>query len=124
MNGAIIGTYFVPKRAKLLFRKKWLSFGKACSGKITIDEGCARAILDNGSSLLAVGIRDVCGNFEAGSVISIVANNGQEIAKGVTNYSRQEIDIIKGKRAVQIAQVLGNIPYHEVIHRDNMVVII
>lgn len=124
LSGQPYGTLFNPKKNHLQFRKKWLSFGKASSGKIFVDYGCSNAIVNNGSSLLAVGVVGVNGTFAAGSVVSIISNDNQEIARGLINYSSEELNIIKGKKINEIANLLGELPYTEAIHRDNMVVIV
>ncbi|MEI6285030.1 MAG: glutamate 5-kinase [Bacillota bacterium] len=124
LDGQPVGTLFLPKKAKLQFRKKWLSFGKAASGNIFVDQGCGAAIINNGSSLLPVGIVDISGDFSGGQVVSVISSDNQEIARGLVNYSADELRKIKGKKINQIATILGGLDYHEAIHRDNMVVIV
>ena len=124
LDGQSVGTLFSPKKTRLQFRKKWLSFGKAASGKIFVDHGCGTAIVKNGSSLLPVGIIDIKGDFSGGQVVSVISSDNQEIARGLVNYSSVELQKIKGKKIQQIAAILGGLDYHEAIHRDNMVVIV
>ncbi|MFA6076013.1 MAG: glutamate 5-kinase [Negativicutes bacterium] len=124
LDGQLLGTLFLPKKTKLQFRKKWLSFGKAASGKIFVDKGCGEAIVNNGSSLLPVGIIDIDGDFTGGQVVSVISSDNQEIARGLINYSACELRKIKGKKINHIAAILGGVDYHEAIHRDNMVVIV
>jgi glutamate 5-kinase len=78
--------------------------------------------LRKGRSLLAAGVVELDGEFTKGDVVALRGPEGAEIARGLTNYSHEELLRIKGLRTGQIADVLGQCPYEEVIHRDNMVV--
>ena len=71
-------------------------------------------------SLLAIGIREVIGEFAKGDVVVLHDLNGAELARGLTNYTSTELQAIKGLKTDQIAATLGHCPYSEVIHRDNM----
>ena len=70
-----------------------------------------------------MGIRDVQGDFEAGSLVGLKAPDGVEFARGLVNYSADEIRRIRGRRSDQIASALGHVPFGEVIHRDNLAVV-
>ncbi len=125
LNGEEIGTFFVPKSRKIKGRKKWIAFNPKINGKIVIDKGGVRAIVDEKKSLLAVGIKDVIGNFKIGDNVSIVDEEGKEIAKGLTNFSSEDIKKIKGVNSRQIPKILGTeIYFEEIVHRDNLVVLI
>ena len=63
------------------------------------------------------------GKFKAGATVSILDPAGREIARGLVNYSSRHIDLIKGLKTAQIAKVLGEKPYDEVIHRNNMTLV-
>ncbi|PKM92638.1 MAG: glutamate 5-kinase [Elusimicrobia bacterium HGW-Elusimicrobia-4] len=103
-------------------RKKWIAFGAKSSGKIFVDEGAAKSILYKGKSLLPSGIIRVEGNFVKGSVVSVVYS-GKEIAKGLVFYSSDEIEKIKRHKSKDIEKILRHSDYEEVIHRDNLAVI-
>ena len=123
LDGKPIGTLFPPRQNRLQFRKRWLAFGARIKGRLMVDKGCAQALLSNGSSLLAAGIKDVEGSFEQGNTVSIVNPDGWEIARGLVNYNTEEIRKIRGAHTPEIMKILGHKPYDEVVHRDNMVLL-
>lgn len=124
VQGEDIGTLFLPKEEKLASRKRWIGYTIKPKGKIYIDDGAMHALRDKGKSLLASGIVSVEGTFNKGDIISICGKgNGAVIARGLTNYSSEEIEKIKGCSTSHIAKVLGYKLYDEVIHRDNMVIL-
>jgi len=124
LSGTTIGTLFLPKENSLHIRKRWLAFGSRLHGSVTIDDGCEQALLADGSSLLAAGIIAVEGAFDQGNTIRILTTHGQEIARGLVNYSAADIEKIKGCHTHEIAGILGNKPYDEVIHRDNLALLV
>ena len=79
--------------------------------------------MQQGRSLLAAGIVDIEGSFRKGDLVTLIDQQGREIARGLSNYHAEDVERIKGLRSDRIAQVLGHRPYDEVIHRDNMTVI-
>jgi len=123
LAGKPIGTLFPPQQNRLQFRKRWLAFGARIKGRLKVDKGCARALLSNGSSLLAAGVKEVEGNFEQGSTVSILNPEGWEIARGLVNYNTDEVRKIMGAHTHEIAEILGHKPYDEVVHRDNLVLL-
>ena len=123
LAGEAIGTLFPPRQNRLQFRKRWLAFGARIRGKVTVDHGCAQALLSSGSSLLAAGIRAVEGNFDQGNTVSIVNESGWEIARGLTNYNAADMRRIMGAHTPEITIILGHKPYDEIVHRDNMVLL-
>ncbi len=124
LAGEVTGTLFASKmNEKLAARKQWLGFAAAPKGSVIIDEGAVNAILQRGSSLLPVGIKQITGTFNSGDVISINRLNGDEIARGLVNYPTLELQKIAGKKSSQIEDILGWHPYDEVVHRDNLIII-
>jgi glutamate 5-kinase len=123
LSGTDIGTIFLPKVNRLQVRKRWLAFGARIRGAVTVDAGCEQAIL-KGASLLAAGITAVDGGFEHGNTIRIVTAEGREIARGIANYNAADTRRIMGAHTNEIAAILGSKPYDEVIHRDNMVLLV
>lgn len=123
VSGQTVGTLFPPRQNRLQFRKRWLAFGARIKGRLIVDKGCAHALLNGGSSLLAAGIQAVEGSFEQGNTVSIVNPDGWEIARGLANYNNNDLTRIKGLHTHEIAAVLGNKPYDEIVHRDNMVLL-
>jgi glutamate 5-kinase len=121
--GEETGTFFVPAPRHIRGRRKWIAFNPRIGGRVVIDAGGGRAIVEGRKSLLPAGVTGVDGRFARGSTVAIVDADGREIARGLTNFSSDEIERIKGLRSDKIAQVLGSESYfEEVVHRDNMVV--
>ncbi|MFH1458908.1 MAG: glutamate 5-kinase [Candidatus Omnitrophota bacterium] len=117
------GTIFLPKDDKISGKKRWIAFSCKDCGKIIIDQGAAQAVLEKGKSLLAIGIKAVEGDFSFGDLIVICNENHQEIARGLVNYSSDELKKIKGIKTDEIENILKYKSYDEVVHRDNLVVI-
>jgi len=120
-----IGTFFLPKKARLASRKRWIGYTKRAKGKIFIDNGAVDALLKKGKSLLASGIVSVEGEYNKGDIVSVCKKeNAEVIARGLTNYSSEETNKIKGQSTSHIVKILGYKMYDEVVHRDNMVILI
>ncbi|MHC4984053.1 MAG: glutamate 5-kinase [Planctomycetota bacterium] len=122
LAGERIGTVFLPARRKMSSRRRWIGQVAQLAGKLIVDEGAAKALTERGKSLLASGITAVAGEFPKGATVAVIDSSGNEIARGLTNYSAQQIRKIKGLKSSQIARALGDKPYDEVIHRNNMTV--
>lgn len=121
-QGEEIGTWFTAKDSNLHSKKRWLLSGSKSQGTIVVDEGCRNALIEHGSSLLPVGIVRVEGIFHEGDIVRIVYD-GIIIAKGIVNYTSEQIAAIKKHKTDDIAAILGHEGvYEEVIHRDNLVV--
>ncbi|MFZ5643183.1 MAG: glutamate 5-kinase [Bacillota bacterium] len=120
MAGEDIGTVFWPQ-VKLVNKKRWIAYSSSVQGKIFVDEGAAKALLSSGKSLLPSGITGVEGDFEIGNTVSVIDTHGNEIARGIVNYSARDIEKIKGIHSHDIKRVLGQQDYEEVIHRNNLV---
>ena len=124
MKGEPVGTLFVPRENHLRFRNQWLAFGSKISGQLIVDDGLAKALRQKGScSILPVGITRVEGNFDSGDTVSVLDQEGHELARGMTNYSAEDLELIKGCKTGQIEEKIGYKHYDEVIHRDNLVVL-
>ena len=120
--GRPIGTLFVPPRRRLTARKWWLAFARRqTEGTLVIDEGAAAALLERGKSLLASGVREIRGRFDAGAFVAVMDRQGIELARGVTNFSSAELLRVRGMRSEEVARVLGEARVHEVVHRDHLV---
>ena len=117
------GTWFMPKKNKISGKKRWIAFSCRSRGKIFIDHGAQLAIIQKGKSLLSSGISSIDGNFSQGDLVVICGEQGNQIAKGLVNYSALELEKIKGVKTSKIEHILGYKFYDEVIHRDNLVVL-
>lgn len=121
LDGEEIGTLFVPREEKLQARKKWIAFGTVAQGSVLVDAGAEAALLKKGKSLLPSGVVAVEGDFERGAVVAVAAaHDKREIARGMVNYSSDEIRQIAGKKSTEIEKILQGKDYDEVIHRNNL----
>jgi len=122
LAGERIGTLFVPAGRRLSSRRRWIGQASRPAGRLLVDAGAAAALTQRGKSLLASGVLAVEGRFARGATVSILEAGGREIARGLTNYASDQLERIKGLRSDRIAQVLGDKPYDEVVHRNNMTI--
>jgi glutamate 5-kinase len=121
-DGHELGTYFLPARDPMAARKHWIAFTKKPKGKLILDDGAHKAVAERGKSLLPSGICQLDGSFERGDAVRLCDLNGDEFAKGVTNYNSTELDRIMGKKTKEIELILGYQYGDEVVHRNNMVI--
>jgi glutamate 5-kinase len=120
-SGELIGTQLLARTVPMTARKQWLADHLQVHGKLHLDDGAVRALLDEGKSLLPVGVREVSGDFERGEVVACINAEGREIARGLVNYSAIEARRIAGVASNRIESVLGYVDEIELIHRDNLV---
>lgn len=121
--GQQVGTLFTPGQETFVARKQWLASHLQLRGKLVIDGGAARVLRDSGRSLLAVGVKNVTGDFMRGEVVACVDEQGHELARGLVNYSADETRRIMGLASDRIEEILGYVDEPELIHRDNLVLI-
>lgn len=119
-EGNFIGTMFFPSNESLSGKKRWIGYATNIIGKIIINNGAKKAILEKGSSLLPIGVTNVINEFKRGEVISILDENKEEIARGITNYSSDECKRIMGQHSDNILDLLGSKTYDEIVVRDNI----
>jgi glutamate 5-kinase len=120
MAGEELGTLFVAQGKAISPYKRWLGFSAQARGRLVVDAGARKAIVEQGRSLLAAGVVDVQGTFQKGDIVALCDSEGHIIARGLTNYSSADVEQIKGLKSAKIAAVLGRRPYEEIIHRDNL----
>ncbi len=121
LAGEKIGTFFFPNEDRMSSKKHWIEFTLTSQGTIRIDDGAKKAVLQNGKSLLASGIKSVKGNFESGEAVEVAGPDGSVFAKGLVNYHSFELNRIIGAHSSDIEKILGYKFYDEVMHRDDMV---
>jgi glutamate 5-kinase len=121
-SGKDVGTFFTPKKKKLKSRKCWIAFTLKPKGVIRIDDGAAEAIVNRGKSLLPSGIVGVEGEFSVGAPVEFRKTDDKILGTGLVNYSSTDIRKIMGLKSNQIKNCLGQKPYDDVIHRDNLAV--
>ena len=122
-QGERIGSLFRATSTKMESRKRWMRSGLSTKGKIVVDKGASKAMLQRHASLLPAGVSDLHGSFERGDIVAVFDGESSHIAAGITNYGSTDLTNIKGVRSDRIGGILG---YHygdEVIHRNNMVVV-
>ncbi|MGP1585123.1 MAG: glutamate 5-kinase [Schwartzia sp. (in: firmicutes)] len=124
LRGEAVGTLFPAKEAHLKARKSWLAFGRHIAGDLVVDDGCAAAMLTGGKSLLAAGLVSAEGDFGERSTVRVLTLAGREIARGIVNYDAASLRKIAGHRTKELAEVLPGAAFDEVIHRDNMVLMV
>jgi glutamate 5-kinase len=118
-----IGTFLLSREVKLIARKKWLADNLKSNGKIYIDDGAEKALIQKGKSLLVAGVTKVTGTFDRGEVIQCINESGDEILKGIVNYNSEEVKKIIGLSSDKIEAVLGYVNESSLIHRNNMIII-
>ncbi|BBN99036.1 glutamate 5-kinase [Sporolactobacillus terrae] len=116
------GTYIGSRELKpsLKVSKQWIALHSPVSGKIEIDDGAVRALMEKGKSLLPAGIRKINGHFHAGEVIQIVDRKNHVLGKGQVNYSSEQLEEIKRMNSTHAMDLIDG-GHAEVVHRDNWV---
>lgn len=119
-QGESLGTLLLPDDDRFTARKQWLAAHLQTAGRVVLDDGAVRAIVEQGRSLLPVGVKAVEGQFARGEVVACVDQRGRQIAVGLVNYSAEESRQILGLASDKIISVLGYVNDDELMHRDNM----
>jgi glutamate 5-kinase len=122
-RGEPVGTLFVGRETTMPAWKRWLGWSAEARGRVIVDAGAREAVVAKGRSLLAAGITAIEGSFATGDVVALATADGRVFARGLVNYSLDELRQIAGLKTERIAAVLGYCPYEEVVHRDNLAVI-
>ena len=124
LDGEKVGTWFTPQEKRLSGRKRWIALGKRlCEGRIMIDAGAVDALRNRGKSLLPSGVISIDGEFQPGDLVLVQSVDLAEVARGLVQYSSEELEKILGKKTGEVSGILGEKQNYEVIHRDDMVVL-
>ena len=123
LSGQPAGTLLLPDQAPLAARKQWIAGQLQTRGTVVLDSGAVRAVKAQGRSLLAVGVRGLRGQFSRGEVVACEDETGRVVARGLVNFSAEEMALILGAGTDEIAARLGYPGAQEVIHRDDLVVL-
>lgn len=123
-HGVDAGTCFKATRPRVSSRRRWIGYHLRKKGKLIVDEGCRRALVESGRSLLPSGIVGVEGRFERGAAVEILDEKGQLLGHGITEYQSEDIEKIKGRQTREISGVLGYSFGSEVIHRNDMTIVV
>lgn len=119
-RGEALGTRFMPL-SNMRARKRWIAYGRTVEGTLVLNENARAALTGEGSSLLPVGIERIEGDFDAGGLLAVRDSRG-EFARGLSNFSSDELRRIAGMHSSKIAKVLGRNDSVVAIHRDNLIV--
>src|SRR5438874_3002980 len=120
LKGEEEGTLFIGKAGSLSEKRRWIAFASAVSGRIHINEGAVDAITKKNASLLYAGVTRIENEFENGDVVSIVGPNGDEIARGIVNYSSADASKLIGKHSDDIARLATSKNFDAFITRNNI----
>jgi glutamate 5-kinase len=122
VGGESVGTRFHPQARRESSFKLWLKYAKSARGTVLVDPGAERALREQGTSLLPVGVVEVDGDFEAGDAVDVAAvgDGRRPIGKGISNYSAAELRRVKGLKSSQVREVLPRAS-EEAVHRDYFV---
>ncbi len=123
LSGKAVGTFFPPHGDRLTARKRWIAFSTRPQGTIHVDRGAKEALVRHKKSLLPSGIVEVTGRFESGGLVGVSGPDGHVFARGLSNYSKDEVRQIRGLKTSKISKVLGQLLFEEVVHRDNLVLV-
>lgn len=122
-SGKNIGTIFLPNDELLSGKKRWIGYATNILGKIIVNYGAKKAIIEKESSLLPIGVVDVVNEFKKGDVVAILDENENEIARGIVNYNSEDCKKIAGAHSDDIVKILGHKNYDAIITRDNITVL-
>ena len=120
---AEIGTLILPDENRLTNRKHWIAYNLKPAGDVVVDQGAHDALVRKGKSLLPSGLKEIRGSFGVGECVRCLDLDGREFARGLVNYSAQELNQIKGLHTSKIEKILGYRAYDEIIHRDDLVLL-
>ena len=118
-DGESVGTVVQPRAQRLSSRKLWIAFALGASGRVVVDDGARRALVEGGRSLLPAGVRDVQGAFDRENAVEIVDDAGRIFAKGLAGMDAATMRRVAGRRSADLPE---GVP-HEAVHRDDLVLL-
>ena len=122
-EGEEIGTMFLPQTQGLSDKKRWIGYATNIIGKIKVNHGAKKALVEKEKSLLPIGVIDVIHEFNKGDVISIIDEDDQEFARGMVNYDSESCRKVIGCHSDDIIKILGFKNYDAIITRDNITIL-
>lgn len=123
IGGDDVGTYFAPGTRRRPRKLLWLAHAASPQGEIHIDAGAVSALRDRKASLLAVGVTEVHGDFQAGDPVLVIGPDGRTEGRGIVSYSHDEVREMRGRSSAWLAREMGEGASREVIHRDALVLV-
>jgi glutamate 5-kinase len=121
LQGEATGTMFPSRVSQLESKKRWMLSRLASRGKLIIDRGAAKALMEQNRSLLPAGVVNVEGRFKRGDLVDIHDLSDNHIGCGISNYNSKDVTIIRGAHSEEISKLIGHEYGDEIIHRNNMV---
>jgi glutamate 5-kinase len=123
LNGRDLGTLFMPQASRMSSRKHWIAYGGKAVGRLVVDEGARRALVEDGRSLLPAGIVRVEGEFDLGDVVILATEQHGAFARGLAGYRSEDVRRIMGRHSADIETTLGYKYLDAVMHRDDLVLL-
>jgi len=123
LAGEPVGTSFAPAPSRMPTRLLWLAYAATSRGRLSLDEGAVRAVVDRRMSLLPAGVTGVDGTFVAGDPVELLDQNGHAVARGLVNFDASELPALLGRSTPDLARDLGPAFSREVVHRDDLVLL-
>ena len=118
-DGESVGTVVQPRAQRLSSRKLWIAFALRPSGRVVVDDGARRALVEQGRSLLPAGVRDVQGSFQREQAVEVVDDAGKVFAKGLAGMDAATLRRVAGRRSADLPEGTP----HEAVHRDDLVLL-
>ncbi len=122
-RGEGVGTLFVPPGRRESSYRQWIAYGRSADGGVVVDAGARRALVERKTSLLPIGVLEVRGDFSEGDTVAVTDAEGREFARGLTNFSADELRRIAGRKSSELADILGHHCAETAVHRDNLVML-
>jgi len=123
LSGAAVGTYFHATGERTATRLLWLAHATTPQGRVYLDAGAVRAVVDRRMSLLPAGVTRVEGHFEAGEPVDLLDENGNAVARGLVNFDASELPGLLGRSTRELGKEMGPAYEREVVHRDDLVIL-
>jgi glutamate 5-kinase len=124
LAGRDTGTLILPRKAgRIRSRKMWIAYALHAHGTIVVDDGARKVLLEGGKSLLPAGVTGARGRFRPGDAVSIADRRGRVFARGIAQWSSEQVDRGKGKRSAEVRTLLGPETPAEVVHRDDLTIL-
>jgi len=123
LAGQDVGTWFTATGRRTSIRRLWLAHAANTRGRLVLDAGAVRAVLERGTSLLPAGVTGVEGTFEAGDPVELVGPDGQLVARGLVAYDADEVPPLLGRSTSELRTSLGPGYDRELVHRDDLVLV-
>ncbi len=120
VGGGEVGTWFVAGDRRMEARRLWIGFALNTHGRVHVDDGARRALVETGRSLLAVGVTRVDGDFRTGDAVEIVGPDGTTLARGLSNYDADDVRRLAGRSTHDAREAFGSAFTREVVHRDDL----